>query len=437
MWESRVSWWSRDFTYVPGFRFAEPQVTGRDRSASTPVGGASGAAPPPPPVSAPAPRAAMEMARQAEPGPSGQRVASSNADVTGAPAGREEAGGAAPRIAIKAWNPDTPYLRSLRAAPGNAYRRYLAERDTYGTSPAFYLDCADYLIEQGQRDLGIRALTSVAELKLEDARLLRVLAHRLAQVDELDTAIELFDRVLRLRPEEPQSYRDLALALDRRAGAAGAGSGTTPSSVPAPPAAARGGLASASTDDYTRALALFGEIVNREWDNRFPEIEVIALIEANRIQSLLERSGSARPWPLDERLRRLLDFDVRVVLTWDTDMTDMDLWVIEPSGEKCFFSHALTTIGGHISKDFTGGYGPEEYALRRAMGGEYQIKANFYGSRAQQVTGPTTVQATVVTDYGRPTEQRRALTIRLTSARDVVDIGAVAVGGGSTSKGVK
>ena len=65
------------------------------------------------------------------------------------------------------------------------------------------------------------------------------------------------------------------------------------------------------------------------------------------------------------------------------------------------------------SKDFTGGYGPEEYTVRRAMGGEYQIKANFFGSRAQQVTGPTTVQATVVTDYGRPIEQRRALTIRL------------------------
>ena len=100
-------------------------------------------------------------------------------------------------------------------------------------------------------------------------------------------------------------------------------------------------------------------------------------------------------------------------------------WVVEPSGETCFFSQALTTIGGQMSKDFTSGYGPEEYTVRRAMGGNYQIKANFYGSRAQDVTGPTTVQATVVTDYGRPAEQRRALTLRLTTARDVVDIGAV------------
>jgi hypothetical protein len=47
------------------------------------------------------------------------------------------------------------------------------------------------------------------------------------------------------------------------------------------------------------------------------------------------------------------------------------------------------------------------------------------------------VQATVITDYGRPTEKRRALTIRLTTARDVVEIGAVAVAGGSLSKSVR
>jgi hypothetical protein len=40
-----------------------------------------------------------------------------------------------------------------------------------------------------------------------------------------------------------------------------------------------------------------------------------------------------------------------------------------------------------------------------------------------------TVQAVVITDYGRPTEQRRALTIRLKDARDEVLIGAVTVAG--------
>jgi hypothetical protein len=39
------------------------------------------------------------------------------------------------------------------------------------------------------------------------------------------------------------------------------------------------------------------------------------------------------------------------------------------------------------------------------------------------------VQAVVFTDFGRPSEKRRALTIRLTEPREVIDLGDVRVGG--------
>jgi Ca-activated chloride channel family protein len=413
MWEQRVEWWERRYSYDPGFRYVERQPA---VPAARADGGASPAqrlrdeaqpvaAPPPP---SPIPEAAEAVTvRAAAPTARTSRALA-------APEAKEEADSSGPSIVIQPWNPDTPYLRSIVKAPAaNAYRVYLAERDTYDGSPAFYLDCADVFFKNGQRDLGLRVLSNVAELKLEDARLLRVLAHRLEQVDELDLAVELFDRVRRLRPEEPQSNRDLALALDRRAGVRQRRDGR---------------LTPASIDDYRRALELLAEVVQGEWDGRFPEIEVIALEEANRIAAIMERGGARQPWPLDARLHRLLDVDVRIVLTWDTDQTDMDLWVIEPSGEKCFFSHALTTIGGAISKDFTGGYGPEVYAARQALGGKYDVKANFYGSRSQSLTGPTTVQATVITNYGRPGESRQALTVRLSSSRDVVDVGSASFG---------
>jgi uncharacterized protein YfaP (DUF2135 family) len=45
----------------------------------------------------------------------------------------------------------------------------------------------------------------------------------------------------------------------------------------------------------------------------------------------------------------------------------MDLWVIEPTGEKCYYSHPSTKIGGRLSKDLTGGYGPEEYMVKNAL----------------------------------------------------------------------
>jgi hypothetical protein len=401
MWEQRLAWWQREFPHQPGFRWQEGPVSmsGALPAESRPDAErpASGAAPPPPP-----PASVM-------PGPLQRADAVAAAKAKPEPGSQTSAG---PTIALKAWDPDTPYLTAMKqAAPSAAYAAYLAERRQYGGSPAFFLDCADFLLRAGQRERGVRVLTSVAELGLEEPRLLRIAAHRLQQIGEGELAIVLFEKVLRLRPEEPQSLRDLALALGERADERWR----------------RGGrIEAAAAADYLRAVELLNRIVMGEWDQRFPEVEVIALEEANRMIALLAAGGVLpKELPIDLRLRRALDLDVRIVLTWDTDLTDMDLWVTEPSGEKCFYSHPLTTVGAMISRDFTGGYGPEEYLVRRALGGEYRIQANFYGSRSQSLTGPTTLQATVITNFGRPNEERKALTLRLAGAKDVVDVGVI------------
>ncbi len=137
------------------------------------------------------------------------------------------------------------------------------------------------------------------------------------------------------------------------------------------------------------------------WDARFPEIEVIALEELNDLLPRAKELGVSQP-PLDPRLVKLLDVDVRIVMTWHADNTDIDLWVTEPSGEKAFYGHNRTTIGGLVSRDFTQGYGPEEYMVRKAAHGVYTIEANYFGSRATTLLGPVTVQVDVLTNFGRP-----------------------------------
>ena len=56
-------------------------------------------------------------------------------------------------------------------------------------------------------------------------------AHRLNQIGERELAIDLFEKVLKLRPEEPQSHRDLALALADRADQVVAGADKPPASA--------------------------------------------------------------------------------------------------------------------------------------------------------------------------------------------------------------
>jgi Ca-activated chloride channel homolog len=130
----------------------------------------------------------------------------------------------------------------------------------------------------------------------------------------------------------------------------------------------------------------------------------------------------------------LLDVGVRIVMSWDADNTDIDLHVVEPSGEEAFYGHNTTTIGGHVSRDFTQGYGPEEYVLRRALPGVYKIRCKYYGSSQQTLVGPATVTANVITNYGRADEKRQVLTLRLESVKETVDIGEVTIGGGSATQ---
>ena len=54
---------------------------------------------------------------------------------------------------------------------------------------------------------------------------------------------------------------------------------------------------------------------------------------------------------------------MRVVLAWDADNTDVDLHVIDANGEEVFYGRNLSYQGGAITRDATGGYGPEEFAL--------------------------------------------------------------------------
>ena len=406
-WSDEIDWYTKDFVVRPGFRYRDPEKEAGDGDGRVFGMGGGG-------MSARGAGAAPRAEGLIE-GLGQNKSAGASSDAEPAKlevdAKKEKDSERAepepePGIELKAWTPDTPYIKALRAASeARRWGVYLAQRAEYGTAPSFFLDCADFFLGAKDRAHALQILSNVAELRLDDPALLRVLAHRLGQLGELDQAARLFETVLRLRPEEPQSFRDLALILGRRAALA--------TSAPAAKA------------DYARAAELFADVVKQPWD-RFDGIEVIALTELNRMWPEAEKAG-VTAFPLDaSRFKRLLAMDVRIVMTWDADQTDMDLHVVEPSTEEADYSHNLTTIGGKVSHDFTQGYGPEVYALKKAQRGNYKVKTHFFGSSAAQLIGAVTLQVDVFTNYGRPNEKVKSLTLRLTDAKEEFVVGEVA-----------
>lgn len=301
-------------------------------------------------------------------------------------------------IRLRRWEPDAPYVARLRnAARDDTYRVYLDERPGYVTSTAFFLDAADIFFDKGQIEFALRVLSNLAEMDLENRHILRVLGYRLLQAQQPKLAIPVFRKVLELSPEEPQSYRDLGLAL-------------------------------AADRQYQKAIDALYEVVIRPWHGRFPDIEIITLAELNAVVATCgEKLDVSR---VDPRLLKNLPLDLRVVLTWDADNTDIDLWVTDPNGEKAYYGHRLTYQGGRMSLDFTGGYGPEEFSLKRAKPGKYKVEAQYYGDRQQTVAGPATLQVRLTTKFGMPGQQDQTVTLRLKDRQEVVFVGEFEVESG-------
>jgi Ca-activated chloride channel homolog len=285
--------------------------------------------------------------------------------------------------------------RLRQASAAALYRIYLDERPGYLRSTAFFLDAADRFFDKGLPELAVRVLTNLAEMDLENRHVLRILGYRLMQAKQLQLSIPVFRKVLELSPDEPQSYRDL-------------------------------GLAYAAAGQYQQAVDTLYEVVVRPWHGRFPEVELITLADLNAIVATAEEPVDTSRF--DPRLLKNLPLDLRVVLTWDADNTDIDLWVTDPNGEKAFFGNRLTHQGGRMSQDFTGGYGPEEFSLKQAKPGAYKVEANFYGHRQQIVAGMTTIQITLMTGFGTTAEREQIVTMRLKSAKEVIFVGEFDVG---------
>ena len=116
---------------------------------------------------------------------------------------------------------------------------------------------------------------------------------------------------------------------------------------------------------------------------------------------------------------------MRIILTWDADMTDMDLWITEPSGEQASYNNNRTQIGGMVSRDFTQGYGPEEYLLKKSMKGNHAIDVDYFSESAPSILAPVTLQVEVFTHYGRADEEKKTLTVRLEENKDRLRVGKI------------
>lgn len=299
-------------------------------------------------------------------------------------------------IQLSEWTSEASYLKELGTTPVvKQFEKYVQLKKDYLVQPSFFVDVARFFYANNNKTLALQVLSNIAEMKLENPELLRIVANQLMEFGETSLAAEVFKEVLNIREEEPQSYRDLALAYTE-------------------------------TGNYQEAVNLLYKIVLGTWDERFFSIKGIALNEMNAIIS--SHPNEVTISAIDKKFIQPMPVDVRIVIGWSSNDSDVDLWVTDPAKEKCSYQNNTTRAGGKISGDITEGYGPEEFCVRKATNGSYDVDVNLFGDTRQTLGGPITIKAELFTNFGKPGQQRKVINCRITSNKEVVRIGALQFG---------
>lgn len=361
-WNARKEWWDTRFVAPYRPRYEEDReivVTAHRRR--EPVMAA--------PMNAVTVDASAELARSAP------------VPLPAPPAAQAAPAASGKRIALRGANvlADRPYLAALAgAAPGDRLRVLAEQEAEFGSLPAFYLDTSEWFRRKGDAATAEALLYSALELPTADDETRQVVAFRLQRSGQRNRAIRMLERIAATTDFRPHPKRALALALADRGRLRGA----------------------AGRADLERAFALLAEVALAPATQGSEQIGLIALTEANALIPAIDAAGGK--WSLDPRLVGLVHTDVRVVMEWTSDASNLDLSVIEPSGERVYPGLGFSGMGGTMSWNVTNGYGPEEYLIRRAPSGEYRVRVQGVSGDRLNPNGTGRAMVRMIRDFGRP-----------------------------------
>ena len=109
---------------------------------------------------------------------------------------------------------------------------------------------------------------------------------------------------------------------------------------------------------------------------------------------------------------------LRVVLSWDSAGTDLDLHVVTPDGGHAWYGNRVLKDGGALDVDVTTGYGPEIFSSAAPVKGNYHVYVNYYGS-GENSSVLTVARLSIITNEGTPRERMQSFQVPMRAAGEL------------------
>lgn len=261
------------------------------------------------------------------------------------------------------------------------------QEKTISTIP-FYIESSDYFL-RWDKGYSFKILSTIASLAPNNIKALKAYAFILEQRAEYKKVVSIYTRILALRPDSSQGYRDLALAHQ----AAG---------------------------DYELAFTLLYQIVY----NTIPNVDCSAIQELayNELRHLLAFHKSKVPFEKlpNELLSLNYKKDIRMVFQWTQPDVDFDIQFVSPEGKFFNWTHTGFESKTLLQDEVSQGYAIKEHIIDDAQPGTWVVNMEFLSN--ERPKNPTYLKYTVFQDYGLPTQTKKTKIIAMKDLQNKVTI---------------
>lgn len=219
-------------------------------------------------------------------------------------------------------------------------------------NPHVYELLGEAALARGDRARAVRAFASLAEVAAGRPELLQRAGLLLWRAGDAAAAEVPLRRAVELRPDRANAWRHLALVLRAAGRFADAADVLDEARRRAFP------------DTYQNVGRVLDEelgAVLRDWIAAGGEADARARAKASGVAP---RAADA----------------LRVTLAWETDGNDVDLHVVDPAGEACFYGHRQTRSGLELYDDLTRGLGPEVIRASKLPKGRYIVGVKYFSA---------------------------------------------------------
>ena len=284
----------------------------------------------------------------------------------------------------QAWDSIAPYFKAVESIPdGQLKALYHQLKRIHIREAAFYLKFAEEAGKRGLLDFQLQILSNL--VLNPNSTILRQAGRILMRSGQSKEALDYLILATRLPNAEPHAFRDFGLALEEAM-------------------------------QVKQASEVLFQALKMNWSDVEDYFAGIQAVMLNDLVGIMGKHNLPRPkdWPTDWNA---LPCDIRITAEWNRMDLDVDLYVIEPDGSRCDHQHPDSPSGGFFPVDFADGFGPEEYLLRKASPGNYQIGLEYYMEDDPNPIGPPVVTLRITRNHGRPDARTEKIEVALRGAK--------------------